>query len=242
MNKDNLFKIIFGGAAILILIAGIFWLPRFFPASQKESTVNDSEIKDDILSDSQMGSQKEEPPSEPEKPEGETKKEITPAPSPAKSPDSDYLKIINKLLSSGFQAASSRMIDTIIIHSSFDAIGSDPYSVNGIISEYKKYGVSAHYLIDRSGAIYRLVEEKNIAYHAGTSRLPDGRTNVNEVSIGIELVNTKDSNFTDKQYASLQSLIDNIKERYGIKNILGHNQIAPGRKDDPWNFDWKKIK
>lgn len=246
MRKNNLFKIIFGIAAILILTASIFWLRKFPPTSQKEIMVNESEVKDDILSDSQPGNQKEEsaPESEKtsEKSEVETKKEPALAPEPSRSPDSNSLKIIDKLLSSGFQAASGRTIDTIVIHSSYDAIGDDPYSVNGIISEYKNYGVSAHYLIDRGGAIYQLVDEKNIAYHAGTSRLPDGRTNVNEISIGIELINTKNSNFTNEQYASLQSLIESIKRRYEIKYILGHNQIAPGRKDDPWNFNWNKIK
>jgi hypothetical protein len=249
MGKNNPFKIIFG-IVVLILAIGIFGLQKFFPASQKEIKMNDSEIKDDILTDSPLENQKEEISPESEKNTGkteekskvETKKEPTSAPEPSKSPDSNSLKIVDKLLSSGFQAASGRTIDTIVIHSSYDAIGGDPYSVNGIISEYKNYGVSAHYLIDRGGAIYRLVEEKNIAYHAGTSRLPDGRTNVNEISIGIELINTKNSNFTNEQYASLQSLIESIKGRYEIKYILGHNQIAPGRKDDPWNFNWGKIK
>lgn len=151
-------------------------------------------------------------------------------------------KIIEKLVNWGYQKAESRSIDTIIIHSSYDAISGDPYSFSGILNEYKGIGVSPHYLIDREGKIYRLVEDKNIAYHAGESKMPDGRTGVNNFSIGIELMNTKTDKFTDKQYISLKYLIGYLKGKYDIKNILGHDDIAPGRKDDPWNFDWDRIK
>lgn len=151
------------------------------------------------------------------------------------------IKIIAKLMSSGYRKSSARNIDTIIIHSSYDAIGNDPFSINGIIKEYSDYGVSAHYLIGRDGKIYQLVEDKNIAYHAGISKMPDGRINVNEFSIGIELVNTKTDKFTDAQYKALKNLINELKNNYKIKNILGHNQIAPERKDDPWNFEWNNI-
>ncbi len=151
-------------------------------------------------------------------------------------------RIVEALVRWGYQKAENRSIDTIIIHSSYDATSDNPYSYSGILDEYKGIGVSPHYLIDREGKIYRLVENKNIAYHAGTSKMPDGRTNVNGFSIGIELMNTKTSKFTDKQYASLKYLISYLKGKYAIKSVLGHNDIAPGRKDDPWNFDWNKIK
>jgi len=158
------------------------------------------------------------------------------------SGDEKYkLNIASKLVNSGFQKSSGRNINAIIIHSSYDAIGGDPFNVDGLIREYKNYGVAPHYLIDRAGEIYRLVEDKNIAYHAGAGRLPDGRTNINEISIGIELMNTKDGKFTPSQYETLNKLIKNLKSKYSIKYVLGHNQIAPGRKDDPWNFDWGKI-
>ncbi len=148
--------------------------------------------------------------------------------------------ITNKLISWGYQSAN-RSIDTIVIHSSYDALGDDPYDLDGIIDEYKQYGVGAHYLMDRKGKIYQLVQDKNIAYHAGVGSVPDGRTDVNNFSIGIELMNTKDGKFTDAQYGSLNKLIDYLKSRYKIKYTLGHNQIAPGRKDDPWNFKWSKL-
>jgi hypothetical protein len=152
------------------------------------------------------------------------------------------LHIINRLVNFGFEARSARKIDTIIIHSSYDAIGSDPFSVGGVIAEYREYGVAPHFLIDREGAIYRLVPDKDVAYHAGAGEVPDGRSGVNEFSLGIELLNTKTAKFTDKQYGALNDLLVRLKTEYGIKYVLGHDQIAPGRKNDPWNFEWNRIK
>ncbi len=150
-------------------------------------------------------------------------------------------EIVSKLINWGFQAADSRNIDTIIVHSSYDAAGKDPYDIEGIIAEYKQYEVSAHYLIGRDGTIYQLVADKNIAYHAGVSKTPDGRSNVNSFSIGVEMVNTKEGKFTDAQYRALNKLIAKEKQKYKIKYVLGHDDIAPGRKTDPWNIDWSKV-
>lgn len=151
------------------------------------------------------------------------------------------LEIKSRLINWGYQIADSRNIDTIIVHSSYDAFGKDPYSIEGIVAEYKQYGVSAHYLIGRDGTIYQLVAEKNIAYHAGVGKTPDGRSNVNAFSIGIEMVNTQEGKFTDAQYGALNKLIAKEKQQYKIKYVLGHDDIAPGRKTDPWNIDWNKI-
>ena len=151
------------------------------------------------------------------------------------------VKIVDRFVSWGFQKASGRKVDTIIIHSTYDAIGNDPYNIDGIIAEYKQYGVNPHYLIARDGTIYHLVSDKNIAYHAGVSKMPDGRTNVNDFSIGIEMTNTTDGKFTSDQYAALNQLIASLKKQYPIKYILGHDDIAPGRKTDPWNIEWDKV-
>jgi len=151
------------------------------------------------------------------------------------------LNITENLVSWGFQEAENRKIDTVVIHTSYDSIGPAPYDVDGLIKEYKSYQVSPHYLIDRNGVIYKLVEEKNIAYQAGKSQMPDGRQDVNDFSIGIEIMNTKAGQITDDQYQALNDLIKDIKSRYEIKYILGHNQIASDRKDDPWNLDWGKV-
>jgi hypothetical protein len=151
------------------------------------------------------------------------------------------LGIIEKPVKSGFELSSGRLIDTVIIHTSYNAQGGDKYDLNKLIQEYNNYGVSPHYLIDRTGNIYRLVEEKNIAYHAGESKMPDGRTSVNNFSLGIELINSKKDQLTSSQYNSLKLLLAYIKENNVIKYELGHSDIAKGRKDDPWNFEWNRL-
>lgn len=150
--------------------------------------------------------------------------------------------IINHLLSWGhLTALHPRKIEAIIIHSSYNALTPDSFSIAGILREYKQIDVSPHYIIGRNGDIYRLVADSDIAYHAGKSRLPDGKTDVNSVSIGIEIVNTIHDSPTNAQYASLVLLVRCLETRYSVKYVLGHKDIAPGRKTDPWNFDWEKF-
>lgn len=152
-------------------------------------------------------------------------------------------KIVNHLLPWGHRTVNyTRKIEAIIIHSSYNALTPDSFSVSGVLREYKEYGVSPHYIIARDGTIYRLVRDKDIAYQAGKSRLPDGKTDVNAVSIGIEIINTPHDSPTSAQYASLASLVKCLKSKYPVRYVLGHKDIAPGRKTDPWNFDWKKFR
>lgn len=153
----------------------------------------------------------------------------------------DGISIVDKPLPAGFRKSSGRAIDTIVIHSSYNALGGDPYSAERVMQEYIQYGVSAHYLIDRKGTIYRMVKDQDIAYHAGVSRMPDGRINVNEFSLGIEIITTKEERPTDEEYQALNALIADLTKKYSIRYIVGHQHIAPDRKDDPWNFDWTKI-
>lgn len=145
------------------------------------------------------------------------------------------------LISWGYEKSNNRSIDTLIIHSSYNSLGGDEYDVEDIIAIYKTYEVGAHYIIDRKGKILQLIEEENIAYHAGVSQLPDGRTKVNAVSLGVEMVGNLDDSFTSEQYASLNKLIGDIQSRYDIRYILGHSEIAPERKTDPWNINWNKV-
>ncbi|MDP1883782.1 MAG: N-acetylmuramoyl-L-alanine amidase [Candidatus Moranbacteria bacterium] len=247
--KIRMIKILIG----IFLVGGVFFAALFYGGfSDPDKTTIDLEDKSDAVADEVAGTgevaKSEEVPAEapadvlPESPITAAlpeKKDPIAKEAPAKK--TGALKIVDKLVDFGYEKASKRNIDTIIIHSSYDALGSDPFSVSGIIKEYEAYGVSAHYLIARDGVAYRLVEDRNIAYHAGVSQVPDGRTGVNGFSIGIELINTKKDEFTEAQYAALQKLIDRIKSEHKIKYVLGHNQIAPGRKDDPWNFDWDEL-
>jgi N-acetyl-anhydromuramyl-L-alanine amidase AmpD len=151
-------------------------------------------------------------------------------------------KIIPRLVSWGYEKSQKRFIDTIIIHTSYNALGGDFYNLEKILQEYQEYGVAPHFLIDRDGKVYQLVSENNIAYHAGEGRMPDGRKGINNFSLGIELMNTEKEKITDSQYQSLKQLIAFLKGKNKINYILGHNQIAPGRKTDPWNFDREQLK
>jgi AmpD protein len=104
--------------------------------------------------------------------------------------------------------------------------------------------VSAHCWVRRCGEVVQFVPFHQRAWHAGVSRFAH-RTNVNDFSIGIELEGTETSSFTEAQYAQLNSLIVALKRAYPeLKNaqIVGHSDVAPGRKTDPGlGFNWSKI-
>ena len=110
-----------------------------------------------------------------------------------------------------------------------------------------KSKVSCHYLINRRGKIIQMVKEKDIAWHAGKSKWKKF-VNLNENSIGIELVNKGHKfgyqNFPKIQIKTLISLCKNLKKKHRIKkeNFLGHSDIAPMRKIDPGEkFPWEKL-
>lgn len=103
---------------------------------------------------------------------------------------------------------------------------------------------SAHYMIDRDGVICSLVPENRQAYHAGVSTWR-GRDGLNGWSLGIELLATATSGYTDEQYAALSHLCADIMTRHGVplENIVGHSDVAPGRKRDPGLlFDWERLR
>ena len=104
--------------------------------------------------------------------------------------------------------------------------------------------VSAHLVITRSGKIMQFVPFDQRSWHAGVSSF-QGRENCNDYSIGIELEGTDKDVFTDSQYVALNQVIALIQAKYpGITRdrIVGHSDIAPGRKADPGvGFDWKRV-
>ena len=98
--------------------------------------------------------------------------------------------------------------------------------------------VSAHFLVRRDGAIAQFVSCESRAWHAGVSRF-EGRERCNDFSIGIELEGTDEIAFEPAQYASLSSLTSALALRYPLVAVVGHSDIAPGRKTDPGPcFDW----
>ncbi|WP_199096147.1 N-acetylmuramoyl-L-alanine amidase [Dyella sp. ASV21] len=103
--------------------------------------------------------------------------------------------------------------------------------------------VSAHYLVGNDGHIYQLVADEQRAWHAGAGRWGT-ITDVNSASIGIELDNDGDSPFTQAQIDSLLGLLADLTQRWRIPptQIIGHEDLAPGRKDDPGpRFPWQKL-
>jgi AmpD protein len=102
--------------------------------------------------------------------------------------------------------------------------------------------VSAHFLIRRDGELVQFVPCSKRAWHAGES-LWKGRTRCNDFSIGVELEGTGEVSYTDAQYDRLAALTRALNERYGIADIAGHSDLAPGRKRDPGpSFDWKRYR
>ncbi len=105
--------------------------------------------------------------------------------------------------------------------------------------------VSAHFLIDRGGALTQYVPLQARAWHAGVSSF-GGQEGCNHRSIGIELEGTDETPFTDAQYAALRALcaaLMQVYPRITPARIVGHSDIAPGRKTDPGPcFDWIRLR
>jgi N-acetylmuramoyl-L-alanine amidase len=107
--------------------------------------------------------------------------------------------------------------------------------------------VSSHYLIDETGLVYRLVDEKRRAWHAGVGYWA-GERDINGISIGIELANPGHEfgyrPFAEPQMAALIDLCRGILSRHPIPpaRVLGHSDVAPARKIDPGElFDWPRL-
>jgi AmpD protein len=102
--------------------------------------------------------------------------------------------------------------------------------------------VSAHFLIRRDGAVIQFVDCAKRAWHAGVSSWR-GRLRCNDFSIGIELEGTDTRPYTARQYARLARLVRALRQRYPIADVVGHSDVAPGRKTDPGAaFDWTRLR
>lgn len=103
--------------------------------------------------------------------------------------------------------------------------------------------VSAHYVICSDGTIHHMLNDYLRAWHAGLARW-GGVTDINSISIGIELDNDGTEPFEAPQINSLLVLLDTLRHRYNIPaaNFIGHGDIAPVRKNDPsaW-FPWQQL-
>ena len=105
--------------------------------------------------------------------------------------------------------------------------------------------VSSHILIRRDGTSTQYVPFHERAWHAGVSSF-NGQSNCNDFSIGIELEGTDDIAYTEAQYVQLAHYCKQLIETYPLlseENIVGHCDVAPGRKTDPGeSFEWTKFR
>ncbi len=160
-----------------------------------------------------------------------------------KSKKIENKKFYSKHLSPNFNIKKKRNINFVIIHYT----GMLP--IKKTIEKFKdsKSKVSCHWLISSKGKIYKIVDEKNEAWHCGKSRWKKF-INLNKCSVGIELDNpghgSSYKTFPNTQMNALAFLLKKILVKYNInnKNVLGHSDISPERKLDPGEFfDWHYL-
>jgi AmpD protein len=158
------------------------------------------------------------------------------------------------IASPNFDARPNCAVDMIVIHN----ISLPPceYGGNGVIelftnqlnpeahpyyAEIQHLKVSSHFFIRRDGALIQFVSCLARAWHAGASKWQN-RERCNDFSVGIELEGSDMDSFESAQYTTLIQLIHALKLHYPIQYVVGHSDIAPGRKTDPGPyFDWETV-
>lgn len=181
-------------------------------------------------------------------------------------PTSEPLAITEMLLpSTSYEEHSDKPYTHVMLHFASDAKANpeDPHNVNAVYSVFEQEEIGAHYYIDRQGQIYRFIDERHKAYHAGSQAgslpgYPELGSAGNDYAIGIELagigtqeemeiygidssiysrIPKKAIGYSDAQYQSLKKLLDDIIERHNIvydrKHIIGHNEYVPELRTDP---------
>ena len=139
--------------------------------------------------------------------------------------------------------ADAAPVDTLVLH--YTGMVSAEAALERLTAPEAK--VSAHWCIGEDGTLWRLVPEEQRAWHAGLSEWR-GRRSVNDVSIGIELVNPGHEHgyrpFPPAQMDALLDLARAIVARHAIDpcNVVAHSDIAPERRQDPGElFDWARL-
>lgn len=101
--------------------------------------------------------------------------------------------------------------------------------------------VSAHFFVRRDGGVLQFVSCDQRAWHAGASRW-NGRDECNDWSIGIELEGLEGGRFERAQERALLRLLRGLARRYPLAEAVGHEHVAPGRKQDPGpRFRWRWL-
>ncbi|HET9679565.1 MAG TPA: 1,6-anhydro-N-acetylmuramyl-L-alanine amidase AmpD [Gammaproteobacteria bacterium] len=146
-------------------------------------------------------------------------------------------------------------VDMLVVHgislptgefggTEIDALFCNTLDTRTQFSHLQGLRVSSHVLIRRDGELRQYVPFHLRAWHAGLSAWL-GRENCNDFSIGIELEGTDTIAYTDRQYQQLDWLVAGLMAYYPAitaGRIVGHSDIAPGRKTDPGPaFDWQRL-
>ena len=123
--------------------------------------------------------------------------------------------------------------------------GTLPWDEHAYFKQIEGLRASCHVLITRDGALTQYVPFGERAWHAGVSEYRT-RTGCNDFSIGIELEGCDATPYTDAQYAALSELLAVLLNAYpslAPEHIVGHSDIAPGRKTDPGPaFEWPRLR
>lgn len=136
---------------------------------------------------------------------------------------------------------NARKAQIIVLHHT--SIGNAADALRVLSTRNSEGQVSAHYLVEANGRIDQLVDDGDRAWHAGAARWGD-MTDLNSSSIGIEIDNDGESAFTEPQIQALIRLLADLTSRLGIPRdaVVGHGDIAPGRKNDPSaKFPWATL-
>jgi N-acetylmuramoyl-L-alanine amidase len=157
----------------------------------------------------------------------------------------DLARLIVKVieLPSPNHAARQSAVDVLVLHYTEMALDE---SLKALRDDRRPNRVSSHYVLAEDGTVYRLVPEDRVAWHAGRSHWR-GHDALNGTSIGIEIVNLHGDrhDYPEVQIAALIELCHDIIGRHPAiepRNVVGHSDIAPKRKDDPGlRFPWATL-
>lgn len=137
----------------------------------------------------------------------------------------------------------ARPIDMIVLH--YTGMPDGPAALARLCDPEAK--VSAHYMVELNGDIFRLVEEDKRAWHAGLASWK-GESDINARSVGVEIVNPGHefgyAAFPSAQVDAVLGLVGEIAARHGVHRsmVLGHSDVAPRRKEDPGElFPWARL-
>ncbi|MFO0389698.1 MAG: N-acetylmuramoyl-L-alanine amidase [Alphaproteobacteria bacterium] len=152
--------------------------------------------------------------------------------------------IVTERPSPNFDTRAGHNVDMLVLH--YTGMRTGKEALDRLCNPDAK--VSAHYVVEENGDVFKLVPETARAWHAGISKWR-GHDNINQRSIGVEIVNPGHEfgyrPFPAVQMKSVTLLCKEILARnknIELRNIVGHSDIAPSRKEDPGEyFDWQTL-